>query len=257
MPVQVSTNDGVTTIAMDDPDKRNALSEEMLDALLAAFEDARGDDATRCVVLGSTHPKVWCAGGNLAGFGDDTPTIHKYLGNAKFPRLFTVCAELGKPVICAANGHVLAGALGLALACDLIVAKESATFGTPEINVGLFPFMLMAMMYRNIPRKKVDEMMLLGERYSAAQAAEIGFVNRVVADEEFDAAVADWAGKLAAKSPLLMRLGKDAMRRQRDQPLDDALAFLQAQLTLTLTTEDAKEGVSAFFEKREPSWRNR
>jgi enoyl-CoA hydratase/carnithine racemase len=147
--------------------------------------------------------------------------------------------------------------MGIALGCDLIVAKDTATFGAPEINVGLFPFMLSAMMYRNIPRKKVDEMMLLGDRYTAAQALEIGFINKVVTAEEFDAAVNEWATKLASKSPVLMRLGKDAMRRQRDLPLDDAMAFLQGQLTVALTTEDALEGVTAFFEKRDPVWKNR
>jgi enoyl-CoA hydratase/carnithine racemase len=256
-PVQVSTADGVTTIAMDDPDRRNALSDEMLGGLIDAFESARDDTGTRCVVLASTHEKVWCAGGNLAGFGSEEPTIEKYLGAARFPRLFTLMAELGKPTICAANGFVLAGGFGLALACDLIVAKESAKFGTPEINVGLFPYMISALIYRNVPRKKADEMMLLGNRYSAEEGREIGFVNRVVPDAEFDAAVTEWATQLASKSPLLMRLGKDAATRMRDMPLGDALAYLQAQLTLTLTTEDAREGVSAFFEKRDPEWKNR
>src|SRR5262245_43227234 len=126
LPVRVTTENGVTTIAMDDPDRRNALSDEMLDGLIGAFQQARDDAGTRCVVLGSTHEKVWCAGGNLAGFGADEPTIHKYLGAAKFPSLFTLMGDLGKPIICAANGFVLAGGFGLALACDLIVAKESA-----------------------------------------------------------------------------------------------------------------------------------
>jgi enoyl-CoA hydratase/carnithine racemase len=255
--IQVETRDGVRTIAMDDPERRNALSNEMVNALLSGLNDAREDPHTRCVVLGSTHAKVWSAGGNLAGMSADTPTVEKYHANAAFPRLFNTMAELGKPVICAANGHVLAGALGIALGCDLIVAKDTATFGAPEINVGLFPFMLSAMMYRNIPRKKVDEMMLLGDRYTAAQALEIGFINKVVPAEEFDAAVSEWATKLASKSPVLMRLGKDAMRRQRDLTLDDAMAFLQGQLTVALTTEDALEGVTAFFEKRDPVWKNR
>jgi enoyl-CoA hydratase/carnithine racemase len=148
--------------------------------------------------------------------------------------------------------------MGLALACDLIVARESATFGTPEINVGIFPFMLMALLYRNLPRKRVDELMLLGDRVSAEEAKAIGFVNRVVGeDEDFDAAVDEWARRLGGKSPLLMRLGKDAMRRQRDMPLDDALDFLQSQLSLVFATEDAKEGLQAFLEKRDPVWTGR
>ena len=135
-----------------------------------------------------------------------------------------------------------------------MIAKEGAGFGTPEINVGVFPFMIMALIYRNVPRKKTNEMLLLGERMSAEEAREAGIVNRVVPAEEFDAAVADWAGKLASKSPLMMRLGKDAMFRQLDMPLFDALDYLRSQLTLALSTEDIQEGVTAFFEKREPQW---
>ena len=149
---------------------------------------------------------------------------------------------------------MLAGALGLALACDLIVAKQSARFGTPEINVGVFPFMIMALIYRNVGRKKTNELLLLGEQVSAAEAERIGIVNRVVPDAEFDAAVADWAGKLAAKSPLLMRMGKEAMYRQQDMAFDDALEYLHAQLSLAFSTDDIKEGVTAFMDKREPAW---
>jgi enoyl-CoA hydratase len=157
----------------------------------------------------------------------------------------------------AASGHVLAGSLGIALACDLIVAKEGAGFGTPEINVGLFPFMIMALIYRNVPRKKTTEMLLLGERLTAEEAREAGIVNKVVPAQEFEAAVADWAAKLASKSPLVMKLGKDAMWRQMDMPLIEALDYLRSQLTIELSTEDAIEGVTAFFEKREPNWKGR
>jgi enoyl-CoA hydratase len=152
---------------------------------------------------------------------------------------------------------VLAGALGLALACDLVVARDGARFGTPEINVGVFPFMIMALIYRNLGRKKTNELLLLGEQVSAHEAERIGLVNRVVAPEDFDAAVADWAGRLAAKSPLLMRMGKDAMYRQQDMAFEDALDFLRAQLALAFATEDIQEGVKAFFEKREPRWTGR
>jgi enoyl-CoA hydratase/carnithine racemase len=249
---------GVLTVALDDPDKRNALSFDLLDDLIGALEQARADDATRCVVVTSTHPTVFCAGGNLAAFGEDAPLIVKHLGNDRFPRLFKLFGELGKPCICAANGHALAGGLGLALACDLIVARESARFGTPEINVGVFPFMLMALLYRNIPRKQVNELMLLGEQVSAAEGKALGFVNRVVGDDEdFEAAVEQWANRLAAKSPVLMRLGKDALRRQDDMGYDDALDYLQSQLTLVLATQDAKEGVQAFLDKRAPVWTGR
>jgi len=248
---------GVATVALDEPDTRNALSDEVLDDLIAAFEAARDDDAVRCVVLTSTHEKVFSSGGNLAGFAADVPLIHKHFGTHRFPRLFELIGQLGKPTVCAANGHVLAGALGLALACDLIVAKETARFGTPEINVGVFPFMIMALIYRNVGRKKTTELLLLGEQISAAEAAGIGIVNKVVAPEAFDAAVAEWAEKLAAKSPVLMRLGKEAMYRQQDMAFAEALEFLHGQLSLAFSTQDVQEGVKAFFEKRPPEWTGR
>src|SRR6201986_1359009 len=197
---------GVATIALDQPDTRNPLSDELLDELIAAFAQAREDPDVHCVVLTSTHERIFSAGANLGGFAAEVPLAHKHFGTERFPRLFRLIGELGKPSICAANGHVLAGALGIALACDLILVREGARFGTPEINVGVFPFMIMALIYRNVPRKKTNELLLLGELISAAEAERIGIVNKVVAADEFDAAVADWAQKLAAKSPVLMRL---------------------------------------------------
>jgi enoyl-CoA hydratase len=247
----------VATITLDDPETRNALGSEILDELLVAFAQARDDGGVRCVVLTSSHDKVFSAGGNLAGFAADMPLVHKHLGTDKFPRLFRLIGELGKPTICAANGHVLAGSLGIALACDLVVASDKATFGTPEINVGVFPFMIMALIYRNVPRKKANELLLLGERISAKEAQEIGLVNKVVPARGMEFEVREWAEKLAAKSPVMMRLGKDAMHRQQDMALDDALEYLHHNLTLSFSTEDIQEGVKAFFEKREPEWRGR
>jgi enoyl-CoA hydratase len=250
-------DDGVATVTLDQPDTRNALSNELLGDLIDALEAARDDQRVRCVVLGSSHEKVFSAGGSLDQFAADVPLVHKHFGTERFPRLFRTIMQLGKPSICAANGHVLAGALGVALACDLIVAKEGAGFGTPEINVGVFPFMIMALIYRNVPRKKTNELLLLGERISAEEARDAGIVNRVVPAAEFDKAVDDWATRLAAKSPVLMKLGKDAMYRQLDMPFEDALDFLRAQLSVAFTTEDIQEGVRAFFEKREPRWSGR
>jgi enoyl-CoA hydratase len=249
--------DGVATIALDQPDTRNALSDALFADLHAAFEAARDDAAVRCVVLTSTHDRVFSSGANLAGFAIDLPLVHKHFGIERFPALFTLIGRLGKPTICAANGHVLAGALGIALACDLIVAKEGVRFGTPEINVGAFPFMIMALIYRNLGRKKTNELLLLGDQISAQEAERIGLVNKVVPADAFDAAVADWAKRLAAKSPVLMKLGKDAMYRQQDMAYEEALDFLRSQLTIAFSTEDIQEGVKAFFERREPQWTGR
>jgi 3-hydroxypropionyl-coenzyme A dehydratase len=248
---------GVATITLNQPDTRNALSNEVLSELIAAFESARDDETVRCVVLTSSHDRVFSSGANLGGFAGDVPLVHKHFGSDRFVKLFRLIGELGKPSICAANGHVLAGSLGIALACDLIIAKDGAEFGTPEINVGAFPFMIMALIYRNVPRKRTNELLLLGDRISAQDAKEAGIVNKVVAPDEFQAAVDEWAAKLASKSPVIMRLGKDAMFRQQDMAFLDALEYLHAQLSLALSTEDIVEGVTAFFEKREPQWKGR
>ena len=248
---------GVATVAMDEPGTRNALSKAMLAALIAAFRRAGEDDAVRVCVLTSTHPTAFSSGGNLASFAADVPLVHKHAQSARFPELFRTIGTLGKPTLCAAGGHCLAGALGLALACDLVVASDSATFGTPEIDVGVFPFMVMALVLRNVGRKKATELLLLGDRIDAAEAERIGLVNRVVPAAELDTAVAEWAKRLAAKSPVLMALGKDTMWRQQDMALEEAWDFLRSQLTLALSTHDLREGVEAFFEKREPVWTGR
>jgi enoyl-CoA hydratase len=256
-PILYEVANGVARITLNEPSTRNALSAEVLDGLISSFRRAREDEAVRAVVLASSHETVFSSGANLGGFAMDTPLVHRHFGTEAFVSLFKLIGELGKPTLVAASGHLLAGALGIALACDLIVAKEGTTFGTPEINVGAFPFMIMALIYRNVPRKKANELLLLGERWSAQEALAAGIVNKVVPAEEFDTAVEEWATKLASKSPVIMRLGKEAMRRQLDMPLDDALDYLRAQLTLATSTEDIVEGVTAFFQKREPEWKGR
>lgn len=250
-------SDGVATLTLNRPDQRNALNGELLSQLVEAVKTARDDDAVKAVVLTGAGDNVFCAGADLGGFAADAALVEKHFASDLFLEFFRLMPRLGKPSLCAANGHVLAGGMGLALSCDLLIAREGATFGTPEINVGAFPYMIMAIIYRNVPRKKVNEMMLLGERISAEEAVTHGLANKVVPAEEFDAAVAEWAAKLASKSPVLMRLGHDAMYRQQDMALDDALEFLRSQLSLTFSTEDIQEGVKAFFEKRDPEWKGR
>jgi 3-hydroxypropionyl-coenzyme A dehydratase len=255
--VLYEVEDGVATVTLNDPEKRNMLSGQMLAELVEAMRRGRDAEDVRAVVLTGSGEKVFCAGADLGGFGADAPLVEKHFASDLFLEFFRLMPRLGKPSLCALNGHVLAGGMGLALSCDLLIAKQGATFSTPEINVGAFPYMVMAIIYRNVPRKKVNEMMLLGERMSAEDGVQFGLANKVVPADEFDDAVHEWATKLASKSPVLMRIGHDAMYRQQDMALDEALEYLRSQLSLTFSTEDIQEGVQAFFEKREPKWKGR
>ena len=187
------------------------------------MKTARDDEAVKAIVLTGAGDKVFCAGADLGGFAADAPLVDKHFASDLFLEFFRLMPRLGKPSLCAANGHVLAGGMGLALSCDLVIAKEGARFGTPEINVGAFPYMIMSLIYRNVPRKKVNEMMLLGEQLTAEEAVELGIANKVVPARRVRCGGERLGAKLASKSPVLMRLGHDAMYRQQDMAIDDAL----------------------------------
>jgi enoyl-CoA hydratase len=250
-------SDGLAAyLTLNDPSRRNALSDALLDQLDAALQRAAADSQVRVVVLTSSHPRIFSSGGNLDAFADNRTTIEKYAGLSRFPTLFRTLTGIEKPVICAANGDVLAGALGIALACDLIIAKESIRLGCPEINVGAFPFMISALIFRATGRLIANELMMTGRLIGASEAAAAGLVNKVVPDAEFDDALQQWVADIAGKSPLLLGMGKRALAATRDLPLESGLDYLQAQLALAFTTNDLAEGVLAFKEKRSPRWRN-
>ena len=254
--VRYEVANSIARITLDDPQTRNSLSDELLDELIDALGRARHEGAG-VVVLTSSHERVFSSGGNLKAFATAQPPAQRYAGLARFPALYTAISDLPVPVICAANGDVLAGAFGLALCCDLIIAKAGVRFGCPEVTVGTFPFMISAIIYRNLPRLVANQLMYSGELVTAERGQQVGFVNDVQPAETFDATVEAWAARLAAQSPLLMRLGKQAISATRDMALTEALGALQAQLALALSTEDIVEGVTAFREKRAPEWRGR
>jgi enoyl-CoA hydratase len=243
--------DAVATITINRPESRNALGTDTVKELRQAFDQAKRDDAVRVIIITGAG-KIFCAGADLNSFRRNEPELDRYFERRNLADLFLEMTELGKPTIARVNGHALAGGFGLVAACDLAIAADDAQFGMPEVNVGVFPMMIMAIVFRNVPRKAGMELMLTGKRIDAAEAARIGLINRHVPAARLDAEVDALAADLAKKSPIGMRLGLEAFYRMQDMSFPSAIAYLQDQLALLGLSEDLKEGVTAFFEKREP-----
>jgi len=229
----------------------------MLRDLAAAFRWSAAEEQVRVVVLTGAGDRAFCAGADLASFDGGMTDLERYRSRDLFVDLFALMASLGKPIVGRINGHALAGGLGLACSCDLVVAVDTATFGTPEINVGIWPMMIQAILSRNIPRKVLLEMEMLGDRWTATQLQALGVINRVVSHDQLDSTVKDITDKLARKSPVALRLGRDSYYRQQDMEFRAALDYLHGQFALVTKTEDAQEGIKAFFEKREPDFKGR
>jgi enoyl-CoA hydratase/carnithine racemase len=252
----VDTAEGVTTLTINRPEVHNALSWSVLSELRAAVRDARADPATRVVVLTGAGEKAFCAGADLSGMAAGAGYADLHDSRGELARLFAELWGLGKPTVARVRGWCLAGGFGLALACDLVVAADDARFGTPEVDRGLWPYMITVPMVRSMPPKVALELQMTGRRVGAEEAARIGFA-RVVPAAELDGAVADLVAGLAAKSSSVLRLGRDAFYAVWDQAADDALRLLHPMLTVHTGLEDAAEGLAAFAEKREPTWTDR
>ena len=255
--VHVEIRESIATITLNRPDQRNPLSASMMRDLRAALAWCKGEPAVAVVVLTGAGDRAFCAGADLAGFGGDQSALELHHGRHALADLFVEMAELGKPIIGRINGHALAGGFGLACACDLLVAVDTATFGTPEINVGVWPMMIQAVLARNLPRKVLLEMVMLGERWTATQLQQYGVINRVVPAERLDDETGSLAASLAAKSTAIMRLGRDSFYAQQDMDFEGALQYLNSLVTLVTLTEDSAEGRQAFFEKRPPRYKGR
>jgi enoyl-CoA hydratase/carnithine racemase len=249
--------DGVATITLNRPEQRNSMGPQMLRDIGAALQTARDDPAVRVVVLTGAGDKAFCAGADLASFAADAGEVERHFGRGLFVDVFVACEKLGKPLVGCINGHALAGGFGLALCCDLLVSSENATFGTPEIKVGVWPMMIMSIVTRNLGRKRALELFMTGERIDAATALQWGFVNRVVPAAEVRQRAHAWAAEIAGWSPLVMRLGRDAFYVTDSLDYETALRYLQSQLTVVSMSDDFREGVTAFLEKRQPIFRGR
>lgn len=249
--------DGVATLTINRPERRNALSWAVIEGLRAHVAAARADPDVRVLVLTGAGDRAFCAGADLTGMRADAGYADVHDARGELARLFDDLWSLGKPTIARVRGYCLAGGFGLALSCDLVVAADDATFGTPEIDVGLWPFMITVPLCRSMAPKRALELMMTGRRIDAAEAERLGLLSRLVPVEGLDAAVDELATTLASKSPAVMRLGRDSFYAVWDQSAADALRLLHPLLTVTTELDDAAEGIAAFVEKRPPVWRGR
>lgn len=250
-----SVDGPVATITINRPERRNAINPDVVRGISEALTTIQDHEDIGVAVLTGTGDRAFCAGGDLGGMGS-TSKLSQHFVRAEVGELFEQMRACRVPIVARVNGHALAGGFGLMLACDLVIAAAEADLGTPEISLGLWPFMISAVIKRDMPRKIALELMLTGRRMSAEEGARWGIVNRVVPRADLDTAVAEVTGVLSSKSALIASLGKRSFYGIEDMSFDAALEHLAGMLTLTLESEDTIEGVTAFLEKRAPKWKN-
>lgn len=254
--------DGVRLMTLHRPARRNALSPDLVRALIDALRAADADAAVRAIVLtGAGDPadqkRAFCAGGDLGGGLQGDGFLQQHQERGAFAELLVTMRRLATPTVAAVNGLALGGGFGLVLACDLAVAADDARMGTPEVKRGLFPMMIARLIYEQLPRKAANALVLLGDEVQGARAVDLGIVNAVgPAARVLDDALA-LAARIAALSPAVLGLGRRAVHRQLDMPFEAALDHLRDQLTLNIQLEDAAEGIGAFLQKRDPAWKGR
>lgn len=248
--------EGVAILTINRPEQRNSLSADVMTGLIAALGRFGDDPDVRAVILTGAGEKAFCSGGDLSSMAGDGP-YGGHLARRRYLELLEAIQESGRPVIAAVNGAALGGGFGLVLACDLAVAADSATLGTPEVKVGLFPMMVTGKLVRHLGPKQAMQLALTGEKIGAERALALGLVNQVVPAAQLGEAALALAGSLAALSPAVLRLGREAIQTAADMEYRQSLRYLHAMLTVNAATEDAAEGVSAFFERRAPNWMGR
>jgi enoyl-CoA hydratase/carnithine racemase len=247
----------VATITINRPERRNAMNPNVMAGLKASFEQAGADPDVSAIVLTGAGG-TFCAGADLGGtFGKEKSFLEMHEDRRYFAGLLAGMNKCRKPILAAIEGYCLAGGMGLCLSSDVVIASEDAQFGLPEIKRGLWPYMVTAVLIRNVGRKKAAELCMTGERIPAAEAERIGMINYCVAKDQFQDKVAEMAKKFSSYSPAVMGLGKSSFYQIADMALEDALGYLHSQLTINTQTEDLAEGIAAFMEKRDPVWKGR
>ncbi len=252
--VLFSHDAGIGRITINRPDQGNALNPSALAGLRSALRSAGESSEVRVIAITGAGERVFCAGADLKTSLGDAP---ESFGRGDYRGLLLDVVDCPKPTVALARGHVMAGGLGILLACDLALACDDVHFSTPEIRVGMFPMMVLALLYRHVGRKRAAEMLFLGERLPAASALAYGIVNRIFPRNRFEESTTEFLGGLADKSSSILRLGKEAIRRVEYESLPRDLEFLETALAQVMSTEDSREGIRAFVEKRSPVWKHR
>ena len=256
--VRVEQRGAACHVTIDRAPQHNTMTDVVMQELTIALREAEAMDGVRAVVLTGAGDKTFCAGGQLKPTADGSPfALEPGRFDNPVTELFRAMDRCNLPIIARVNGGAFGGGLGLICACDIAVAADHAMFGTTEAKVGVFPMMILPVLMRVIPRRKLVEMCFYANRFGAAQAQALDIVNEVVPADELDAAVDAVVAKLAANSPVALRIGRRAIGAMTDLSLSDALNLAQAVLPLLSQSEDTKEGMKAFAEKRSPVWPNR
>ena len=235
--------------------KRNAISPDVIELFFKHLDEAEADENVRVLCITGSGDRAFCSGGDLGGAikgGGSGETGFTY-----FAKLIERLASFPKPTVARVNGYCLAGGTGFMLACDIVIATDDAKFGTPEVNVGLWPMMIGAVIFRNVLRKKAMEMILLGEKLTAPEAAEMGLITRAVPRDQLDEEVGKVLETLGGNSPIGMKIGKQAFYHTADMPFEEALSYLAEKFTDLTKTEDAAEGIMAFMQKRAPVFKGK
>lgn len=256
-PLLVEVADGVARLTLNRPEVRNALNAALLGELEGALRRLEDDPGARVIVLRGAGDRAFCAGADLKHVGDRGTTLQARESFGGLARILEHMARMRTPVIAQVHGYALAGGCGLAAGSDIVVAAEDAVFGLPEIKVGLLPLIVMAPILRAVGRKRAMLMILSGEPVSAREACEMGLVSRVVPAAELEAAVGGLARTLAGYSPAALGLAKEAAATAPDLEYGAALRYLRELLTLVALSDDAREGIAAFFERRPPRFTGR
>lgn len=254
--ITVATDTGITTLTLNQPEKRNSLSMAMLQALSDRLTELAEDTETRVVVLAASG-QVFCA-------GHDLKEIRGQLDSHEFQlELFNLCSKvmqqivnLPKPVIARVAGVATAAGCQLVASCDLAVAADTARFATPGVNIGLFCSTPMVALSRNVSRKHAMEMLLTGEMVGAIKAERIGLINQVVDEQVLDETVYRLAATIAGKSGCTLRIGKEAFYKQLEMGLADAYDYTSEVMAKNMQAADAHEGICAFLDKRKPDWKD-